>query len=601
MTEKEFVSYIGQLAAEDMKKTGILASITAAQAILESGYGSSELARNANNLFGMKANLSGNTWPSDWGGQTYTKETGEQKPSGERYTITAAFRKYADHAASIKDHSDYLAGAKNGSALRYEGIVGERDYTTAAKIIKSGGYATSIDYVSKLCNIIKKWNLTQYDKIEEGENKLQIIEATMKNSPCYTSGREITVNGMYAHSVGCPCEKAKNIINNMNKSSAGAGVHAVIQPDGKVYIGLPITNTAKRKAIRNWHCGSGSKGSGNNTHIGVELTEPATIKYTGGANWIETGDGSNTKSVVLANYKNAVEYFALRCKELNLDPMSDGVIISHAEGHKRGYASNHGDVEHMWSKFGLTMDQFRKDVKAKMAGDEISVTGSVTPTTTADQKINSLSGTVTVIYDGYDGLNIRNTPTYGDNVEKIVGAGQNYKVTGISADEKWYQIDDAGAKRYITAIPDYVKFKATAEQKASTAGSGYYRVRKDWNDAGSQIGAFKVVENAVELAKQNSGYYVFDPNDERIYPAKPADTSAKPYKVKVNIPDLRIRKGAGTTFDYWKKDGEALHTGEGVFTIVKEADGPGASKWGLLKSYEDNEDGWISLDYTTET
>ena len=176
----------------------------------------------------------------------------------------------------------------------------------------------------------------------------------------------------------------------------------------------------------------------------------------------------------MANYKNAVEYFALRCKELNLDPLSDGVIISHAEGHKRGYASNHGDVEHMWSKFGLTMDQFRKDVKAKMAGDEISVTGSVTPTTTADQKINSLSGTVTVIYDGYDGLNIRNTPTYGENVEKIVGAGQNYKVTGISDDEKWYQIDDAGVKRYITAIPDYVKFKATAEQKASTAGSGYY-------------------------------------------------------------------------------------------------------------------------------
>lgn len=61
MTEKEFVSYIGALAAEDMKKTGILASITAAQAILESGYGSSELARNANNLFEMKANLSGNT------------------------------------------------------------------------------------------------------------------------------------------------------------------------------------------------------------------------------------------------------------------------------------------------------------------------------------------------------------------------------------------------------------------------------------------------------------------------------------------------------------------------------------------------------------
>lgn len=65
-------------------------------------------------------------------------------------------------------------------------------------------------------------------------------------------------------------------------------------------------------------------------------------------------------------------------------------------------------------------------------------------------------------------------------------------------------------KAYITAVPDYVSFKATPEQKASTAGTGYFRVRKDWKDAASQIGAFKDRENAVELAKQNAGYYVFD-------------------------------------------------------------------------------------------
>ena len=54
MTEKEFVEKIGPLASEDMAASGILASITAAQACLESGYGSTELAINANNLFGMK-------------------------------------------------------------------------------------------------------------------------------------------------------------------------------------------------------------------------------------------------------------------------------------------------------------------------------------------------------------------------------------------------------------------------------------------------------------------------------------------------------------------------------------------------------------------
>lgn len=77
-----------------------------------------------------------------------------------------------------------------------------------------------------------------------------------------------------------------NIINNENRADAGAGVHAVIQHTGEVYVGLPI-NPEKKTAVRNWHGGSGPKGSCNNTHIGVEMTEPATIKYTGGASWIE--------------------------------------------------------------------------------------------------------------------------------------------------------------------------------------------------------------------------------------------------------------------------------------------------------------------------
>lgn len=69
---------------------------------------------------------------------------------------------------------------------------------------------------------------------------------------------------------------------------------------------------------------------------------------------------------------------------------------------------------------------------------------------------------------------------------------------------------------------------------------------------------------------------------------------ASSFMVKVNIPDLNIRKGPGT--DY-ARIGE--FTGAGVFTIVEEAEGQGASKWGLLKAYQKNRNGWISLDYVT--
>ena len=244
------------------------------------------------------------------------------------------------------------------------------------------------------------------------------------------------------------------------------------------------------------------------------------------------------------------------------------------------------------------MDQFRKDVKAAMAGGTISVTGSPAVTDTGAQGVKALSGAVTVIYTGSDGLNVRTTPSFASgNVKKVVNNGEAFAVTGISKDEKWYQINDGGAKAYITAVPDYVSFKATPEQKASTAGTGYFRVRKDWKDAASQIGAFKDRENAVELAKQNAGYYVFDNDGNRIYPEAPAAPVAAEYKVNVTTSDLRIRKGPGTTFDYWKKDGKPVYTGKGAFTIVEEAEGPGASKWGLLKAYAAGRNGWVSLDY----
>lgn len=168
MTEQEFVNLVGPLAHEDMLQSGILASVTAAQACLESGYGTMILATEAQNYFGMKTILSNNNWKSVWDGVSkYTKVTNEQKPDGTVYQVTADFRKYPDMLTSIKDHSCYLNGAKNGSVLRYAGLSGQRDYRTAAQIIKNGGYATDVAYVDKLCNLIERWNLTQFDKMED--------------------------------------------------------------------------------------------------------------------------------------------------------------------------------------------------------------------------------------------------------------------------------------------------------------------------------------------------------------------------------------------------------------------------------------------------
>lgn len=190
---------------------------------------------------------------------------------------------------------------------------------------------------------------------------MQLVQSILTKNPCYTSGRKITVKGLMLHSVGCPQPKASVFIRNWNLASFDrACVHAFIDADdGVVYQCLPWNH-------RGWHGG----GSSNNTHIGVEMCEPSTIKYTGGSTWVEKSDGVNTKACVMRTYKSAVELFAYLCQQYNLDPLKDGVIVSHKEGCARGIASNHGDPEHIWNKFGLTMNGFRQDVAKAMKGDK---------------------------------------------------------------------------------------------------------------------------------------------------------------------------------------------------------------------------------------
>ena len=193
---------------------------------------------------------------------------------------------------------------------------------------------------------------------------MKLAESILTRNPCYTTGRKITVKGLMLHSVGCPQPKASVFINSWNSPSHDTScVHGFIDGnDGTVYQTLPWNH-------RGWHCGSGSKGSGNNTHIGVEMCEPACIKYTAGSNFI-CSDTATAKAVAKRTYEAAVELFAMLCKKYSLDPLADGVVISHKEGHSRGIASNHGDPEHLWTQLGTgyTMDGFRKAVKAAMGG-----------------------------------------------------------------------------------------------------------------------------------------------------------------------------------------------------------------------------------------
>ena len=206
---------------------------------------------------------------------------------------------------------------------------------------------------------------------------MNLIQSILTQNPCYKAGRKITVKGLMLHSVGCPQPSAAVFVRNWNKASYDrACVHAFIDGNtGDVYQCLPWNH-------RGWHGG----GNSNNTHIGVEMCEPACIKYTGGANFT-CSDPATAKAVAARTYKAAVELFAILCKQFGLDPLKDGVIVSHKEGSARGIASNHGDPEHLWNQLGTgyTMNGFRAAVKAAMGAGVVTTPETPAKPTTAPE------------------------------------------------------------------------------------------------------------------------------------------------------------------------------------------------------------------------
>ena len=188
---------------------------------------------------------------------------------------------------------------------------------------------------------------------------IDIVEAFTTNNKCYQIGAPLTPRGLMLHSIGCPQPNAAVMARYYNQYQPGGQsvcVHGFIQRDGTYYHTLPYN-------LRAWHCG----GSANSTHIGIEMTEPASIVYTGGASWRDLNPDA-TEAHVRGTYAAAVELFAQLCAQFDLDPLADGVIISHAEGRMRGVASSHADPAHLWNAFGLTMDMFRRDVYNAMHG-----------------------------------------------------------------------------------------------------------------------------------------------------------------------------------------------------------------------------------------
>lgn len=164
--QTDFFKKYANSAMEAQNLYGIPASITLAQGALESSWGQSGLTVKANNFFGIK------DFPNDyWVGEQYVAMTKEQATVGY-YSLKQPFRKYKTPADSFADHARFLL-----TYDRYKPLfsLDVNDYEGWAKGLKSAGYATDNLYPSKLINMIKMYNLTQYDKLAPKKKIIKLV------------------------------------------------------------------------------------------------------------------------------------------------------------------------------------------------------------------------------------------------------------------------------------------------------------------------------------------------------------------------------------------------------------------------------------------
>jgi len=169
----KYISKYKHLAIEEMLRTGIPASITLAQGLLESGNGKSTLAIKANNHFGIKCH-------NDWNGPYIRID--DDKPNEK-------FRKYKNVKNSYRDHSNFLT-QKNRYAFLFK--LSTTDYKKWAKGLKKAGYATANDYAHRLIDIIEEEQLYRYDKANKKDYKRLITQ----NNPAFIFEKRIEmING----------------------------------------------------------------------------------------------------------------------------------------------------------------------------------------------------------------------------------------------------------------------------------------------------------------------------------------------------------------------------------------------------------------------
>lgn len=471
MSKEEFIKQIAALVKKYAPSYGIkVYSPIIAQAILESAYGTSELAVNACNYFGLKYREG--RCKTCIG--IYDKVGSEQNKDGSYTSSAMKWCKFEDMENGVIGYFDFT------NISNYSNLKGVTDPRKYLENIKADGYATSLNYVDNLMSVIENWSLTDYDEKEEKDMSNSSLVSYTKLSPNHSGQRTHSIDRITPHCVVGQLS-AESICGCFTSTSRQESCNYGIGTDGKIALCVEEKN-------RSW-CSSSNANDQRAVTIecASDLKEPYAMNDKVYASLVNL-----CVDICKRNGKKKLLWLGNKDKTLNYSPKSDEMVLTV----HRWFANKSCPGDWLYARLG----NLATEVTKKLGG-----TSTTTPSTPAKETL--------------------------------------------------------------------------------------YRVRKTWADSKSQLGAYKVLDNAKKKADENPGYSVFDESGKVVYSGKtstPAQTF-KPYLVKVTTSVLNIRKGAGTNYGT-----NGAIRDMGVYTIVAEANGQGATKWGKLKSGA----GWISLDYT---
>ena len=271
------------------------------------------------------------------------------------------------------------------------------------------------------------------------------------NNDCYKTGAKITPKGVMVHSTGANNPNLKRYVQP-DDGKLGTHPHQnhfnVAKPDGRsvcvhAFIGKLADGSIATYQIlpwdyRAWHCGSGNKGSGNNTHISFEICE----------------DGLTNKTYFNKVYKEAVELTAYLCDQYGLDPLEDGVVICHKEGSERGIASGHGDVMHWFPKHGKDMNDFRADVLKTMNKAKVETATKKETEKKETQKEDKNDGSKLVRITA-SVLNVRKGPSTAHLIAMTVKKGEIYTI--VEEKNGWGKLKSGAGWIKLSYTTPYIK------------------------------------------------------------------------------------------------------------------------------------------------